>query len=121
MYATASQDGDAVAELTLRFDPFGGRRLRRAADGQGRDLDAVLVDALAHLDDATHRGRTAAVAPGFVGARSQAKLSIQLTTPAARLDYLRAEARHRHLPVERLVEHALLLYLADLEAGEVRE
>jgi hypothetical protein len=120
VYAKPTQDGDPVAELTLRFDPFGGRRLQRAADGQGRTLEGLLADALAHLDAGTQRDRLAAVPPRFVGRRSQARLSIQLTTASARLEHLRGEARRRQVPVERLLEHALLLYLADVETGDVR-
>jgi hypothetical protein len=114
------EDGDGTeAEwaLSLRFDRFGDGRLRGLADDQGRTLEEILVDALAHLEVASEQGRLAAVPPRFLAGREDAGLSVQLAAESPRLDHLRSEARDRHVPLERLVEHALLLYLADLHTG----
>jgi hypothetical protein len=108
--------GDAVLELTLRFDRFGDRHLRGIADDEGRTLEEILVDALTHLEAVTEGHRLAAVPPRFLARRVDAELSIHLATESPRLEHLRSEARDRHVPLERLVEHALLLYLADLNA-----
>ena len=103
-----------VWELTLKFDRFGERALRGVADGEGRTLEAVMVDALAHLDAPEQRRRLAAVPPAFLAERVPAELSIRLATGSSRLERLQGDARCREVPVERLVEHALLLYLADV-------
>jgi hypothetical protein len=105
-----------MADLTLKFDPFGSRRLAGMADGQGRTLEAVVADALVHLESETQGDRLAAVPPRFLADRSRAELSMPVAAPSSQLDRLRGEARARQVPVERLVEHALLLYLADRSA-----
>jgi hypothetical protein len=102
-----------MAQLTLKFQAFGRRRLRDLADEQGRSLDAVLADALDHLHSATQGNRTAAVPPRFLIQRSNAELPMRLAAPASRIEHLRGEARRRRVPVDMLAEHALLLYLAD--------
>lgn len=107
-----------LSELTLNFDEFGQRRLRRAVDGQGRTLESLLVDSLAHFDAATQEHRVAAIPPRFLSERSSAALSIRLATSTSSLEALRGEAQRRRLPVERLVEHSVLLYLADVETAE---
>jgi hypothetical protein len=103
-----------VCELTLKFDRFGERALHGVADGQGRTLEAVLVDALAHFDAPEQRRRLSAVPPRFLAERVQAELSVRLATCSSRLERLQGDARRREVPVERLLEHALLLYLADV-------
>jgi hypothetical protein len=102
-----------MAELTLKFQPFGRRRLRGLADEQGRSLDAVLADALDHLHSATQQNRSAAVPPRFLLQRANAQLPVRLVASASRIQHLRGEARRRRVPVDMLAEHALLLYLAD--------
>lgn len=84
---------------------------------EGRTLDAVLVDALAHLDAGLQQRRCAAAPPSFAARRLRAALEMRLRAPTSRLERLRAEAWRRQLPLERMVEHALLLYIADLGAG----
>ena len=111
--------GNAVSELTLRFDRFGDDQLRGLTDDQGRTLEEILVDALEHLEAATERRRLAAVPPRFLARRADAELSIALAAESAPLEQLRSEARDRDVPLERLVEHALLLYLADLHEAEL--
>jgi hypothetical protein len=102
-----------MADLTLKFNPFGRHRLRDLADDQGRSLDALLAAALTHLESATESDRVAAVPPRFLVHRSSAELSVRMAAPASRLERLRAEALRRRVPAEMLAEHALLLYLAD--------
>jgi hypothetical protein len=108
--------GRAMSGLTLRFDRFGDDQLRGLTDDQGRTLEEILVDALEHLEAATERRRLAAVPPRFLARRAEAELSIELAAESASLEQLRSEANDGHLPLERLIEHALLLYLADLHA-----
>ena len=105
-----------MGDLKLRFDRFGRRRLTGEVDDQGRTLEAVVADALAHLESETQGDRLAAVPPRFLADRSRAELSMPVAAPSSQLDRLRGEARSRQVPVERLVEHALLLYLADRSA-----
>jgi hypothetical protein len=102
-----------MTDLALKLDPFGGRALRGVADGQGRSLEEVVADALANLESQAERDRVVARPPRFLAHRSKARLTIPVAAPDSHLDRLRGEARRRRVPVERLVEHALLLYLAD--------
>jgi hypothetical protein len=105
--------------LKLRFDRFGEHHLRAVARRQERTLDAVLVDALAHLDAGLQGRRCAAAPPRFIAGRSSAELVMHLAPPSSRLERLRDEARRRQVPLERLLEHALLMYLADLDSGRI--
>jgi hypothetical protein len=105
--------GEQVFELTLKFDPFGRRALDGVADRQGRTLEEVLADALDHLEASKQRRRPAATPPRFLARRADAELSLGLATDASGVERLRSVAGSRQVPVERLIEHALLLYLAD--------
>ena len=113
----ARSSAEPESELTLRFDRFGRRELSAVAKRQGRSLDALLVDALAHLDAGLQRRRCAAAPPSFASRRIPGTLEMRVRAPSWRLERLRAEASRRQLPLEGMVEHALLLYLADLELG----
>jgi hypothetical protein len=106
-----------LSELTLRFDRFGCRKVYEAALRQGRTLDTMLADALANLEAGIEGSRLAAAPPSFLAHRAPGETSIRLLTPSSRLQRLRPEARRWQVPLERLVEHALLLYLADGHAG----
>ena len=108
-----------MSELTLRFDRFGCREVYEAALRQGRTLDTILADALANLEAGIERRRLAAAPPGFLAHRAPGETSIRVLTPASRLRRLRPEARRWQIPLERLVEHALLLYVADGHAGRI--
>jgi hypothetical protein len=110
---------EGLSELTLRFDRFGCRKVYEAAFRQGRGLDTILADALANLEAAIEGRRLAAAPPSFLADRAPGETSIRLHTPSSRLQRLRPEARRRQVPLERLVEHALLLYLADGQAGRI--
>ena len=108
-----------MSELTLRFDRFGCRKVYEAASRQGRTLDTILADALANLEAGIEGRRLAAAPPSFLAHRAPGATSIRLQTPSSRLQRLRHEARRWQVPLERLVEHALLLYLADGQAGRI--
>ena len=105
--------------LTLRFDEFGWERLESEA-GRNRDaLDELLSRAAAYFCAERSRSRTAALAPGFKpGARGTPR-EIRLEGDADCWKGLEAEARRQGIPLERLLEHAALLYLADIHSGRL--
>jgi hypothetical protein len=113
-------EGAGVGGVRLRFDQFGRRRLESSIrDGQPT-LDGLLARALAHFDEELERGRPAAVPPGFGAHRSELGEEVELMPVAQwRWEGLQERAGRWEIPVERLLEHALLLYLADLDFGRL--
>jgi hypothetical protein len=63
--------------------------------------------------------RFAAAPPRFIAGRSRAEFVVHVAPTSARLKPLRNEARRRQVPLERLLEHAVLMYLADLDSARI--
>jgi hypothetical protein len=107
-------------EVTLSLEDFG----RTSLESRARDLD-VPVSALvrqAALYYLTVRGseRSALRIPRFArepAGDGRLELSIQLDE--ADWSALEVEAVHQRVPVERLLEHAALMFLADVDSGRV--
>ncbi len=109
--------GHRQGGLRLRFDHF-GRGLLESALQDDRTIDVLFDRALAHLASELRRGRTAAVLPRLAVLRSQLGDEVEVQPPAPeRWESLRADARRWDVPVERVLEHALFLYLVDLDAN----
>src|SRR5262245_11214094 len=102
-------------EIPLTLSPFGWAALQRRADSDGFELAEVAEQACAYYAAELGGDRTATKLP-----RSEASgprdtmrsISLELEDGCAEL--LDREAERQGVPLERLVRHATLLYLADL-------
>ena len=108
-------------EVTLTLEEFG----RTSLETRGRTLD-VPVSALvrqAALYYLAVRGsdRSAIRIPRFARERGKhvgnGRLDVTLELDEADWSALEVEAVHERVELERLIEHAALLFLADLESG----
>lgn len=105
--------------LTLRFDEFGWESLESEAGRNGDGLDELLSHAAAYFYAEPSMSRTAARVPGFKpGARGTPR-EVRLEGDADCWNGLEAEARRQGIPLERLLEHAALLYLAEINSGRL--
>jgi hypothetical protein len=107
-----------VHELTLRFDEFGWETLESEAVRVHKTLDTVVARAAAHYDAELRTERAALLAPKFKRGRGMPR-ELRIELPPGRWERLQAEARRQGVRLERLLEHAALLHLADVEAGDV--
>jgi hypothetical protein len=110
-----------IRELTLEFDRFGWERLESEAGRNGDGLDALLSRAAAYFYAERSASRTATLAPGFKPGGRGTPREIRLESNADCWKGLEAEARRQGVPLERLLEHAALLYLADINSGRLAE
>jgi hypothetical protein len=120
-YESGLRDHSTVGEggVRLRFDRFGCRRLEASRDDEPT-LDGLLALALAHFAAEMRRGRPAATPPRFGDRRSKLAHEVELSPMENwRWEALEEQAGRWGIAVERLVEHALLLYLADLDFGRI--
>jgi GNAT superfamily N-acetyltransferase len=120
---TTSATGEEVGRraLTLRFDEFGWERLESEARRDGAGLDDLLSRAAAYFYAEWPTGRASTLAPGFKPDARGEPREVQLEGDAECWVGLESEARRQGIPVERLLEHAALLYLADSDSGRLAE
>jgi hypothetical protein len=105
--------------LTLRFDEFGWESLDSEARRDGETLDDLLSRTAAYFDAERPTRRAALLAPGFKPSGRGTPRQIQLEANRDTWEGLQSEAARQGVPVERLLEHAALLYLADIDSGRV--
>ena len=106
-------------QLTLRFDEFGWESLESEARRDGETLDDVLSRAAAYFDAERPAPRAALRAPAFKPNGRGTPREIRLEVNRDCWEGLESEARRQGVPLERLLEHAALLYLADIDSGRV--
>jgi hypothetical protein len=107
--------------VTLRFDRFGWESLELQAERDRESLDEWLALAAAYLDAELGSGRAAAVAPGFRPEESRAPREISLELTEGCWKRLESEAEERGVALDALLEHAALLFLADVNSGRVAD
>lgn len=105
--------------LTLSYGEFGWQSLESAAGRAGETLDELLGRAVAYFDAALHTTRPAVLAPTFKPDGHGRPREIRLELTCGRLKRLAKEAGRQGIPIERLLEHAPLVYLADVDSGRV--
>jgi hypothetical protein len=119
--------------LTLRFDEFGWESLElealRESTSDGEDvsghalqrltLDDLLSRAAAYFDAERPTRRAATLAPGFKPGGQGTPREIQLEVDRDCWERLESEAARQGVALERVLEHAALLYLADIDSGRV--
>jgi hypothetical protein len=109
-------------DVSLRFDEFGWTELEEHAHAEGLALERLLALACTYYVSELPTGRTATRAPRF----GQPATERETRTLALELDRetqgaLEQEAERDGLGIERLIEHAAIFFLADLDAGRVAE
>lgn len=109
-------------ELTLTFDEFGWQSLEAEVrrDG-GETLDDLLSCAVAYLDAELPAGRAATHVPRFKPHSQGVERKVHPELSRDRWERLEREAERQGVALERLLEHAALLYLADIDSGRVAE
>jgi hypothetical protein len=105
--------------LTLSFDEFGWQRLESEARRDGEGLDDFLSRAMAYFHAERPTGRAATLAPGFKPDARGVPREVRLEGDADCWKDLEGEAQRQGIPIERLLEHAALLYLADSDSGRL--
>jgi hypothetical protein len=107
-------------ELSISFSPFGWAGLQERADADGFDPAQVVEQACAYYVSELASGRPAIQVPRSDpddATRTARRLQLELEDGCA--ERLALEARRQGVSQERLVRHATLVYLADLDAGRV--
>lgn len=101
--------------MILRFDEFGWQGLEAEAGRDGVTPDELVGRGAAYFARAVHPTRAAARAPSFKPSEGAAPREIRLEL--TRDDWVRldSEAERQGIPLERLLEHARFLYLADVD------
>ncbi len=109
-------------EISITWDEFGWSALEDHARAEGLKLDRLIALACSYYESELAAGRTATRVPRFgkpVTERESRDLVLELH--ARTLKRLEKEAERQGLGLERLVEHAAIFYLADLDAGRVAQ
>jgi hypothetical protein len=106
--------------LRLTFDEFGWQSLESEAGGDGQALDELIVRVVAYFDAELRTTRRALLAPWFKpsGRGTPREIEFKLSAASERLG---SEASRQGIPLERLLEHASLFYLANLDSGRVAD
>ena len=112
-------EGSMRRALTLSFDEFGWQMLESEARRDGEGLEDLLSRAAAYFYAERPTGRAATLAPGFKPDARGEPREVRLEGDAECWEGLEDEARRQGIPVERLLEHAALLYLADSDSGRL--
>jgi hypothetical protein len=105
--------------LTLRFDDFGWESLELEAQRDSETLGELLSRAAAYFEAERPTRRAAMRAPGFKPGGRGVPREIRLEVNRDCWVGLQGEAGRQGVPLERLLEHAALLYLADVDSGRV--
>ena len=119
--APSDRPGRALAtrELTLRLDEFGWGILESQARRDGETLDEFLARAAAYFDAELHANRAATLVPQFRRDDQGVAREIRVDVAPACWEHLETEAARQGVALERLLEHAALLHLADIDSGRV--
>lgn len=107
--------------LTLTFDEFGWEGLESAAQQAQVSLDELVARAAEHFEADLPSKRMAATIPPFARTLGRGAQDIGINLRARTWKSLRDEAARQDVPLERLLEHAAVYYLADVHAGRVRD
>jgi len=108
-------------EIKITFDEFGWRALNERAVEEGASLAELVSLALSYYESELSSPRAATDVPRFRQApRGEARsLTIEIDEEVMRR--IAEEGERRGVAVERVYEHAALLFLADLDAGRVAQ
>ena len=109
--------------LNLGFDDFGWESLDARAGVERTSIDGLISRAAAHYASELMRRRPATRVPRHIaragGGHRARVVAVTVGLPASEWNQLRIEAARQREPIEALLEHASLLYLADAERGRL--
>ena len=111
-----------AVEISLGFDDFGWSALQDQAHSDGLELDQLIDLACSYYESQLGSDRTAMRVPRFeqsAGGREDRLMQLEMGTETR--GRLEQEAVRQGVGLERLLEHAAMFYLADLDAGRVTE
>jgi hypothetical protein len=109
-------------QLTLALDEFGQSSLEDHARALKVPLAAIVSQAALYFLAQRGEERAAMTIPRFARGRPYSHgrgLELALELHEEDWSTLEVEAVHQKVPLERLLEHAALLFLADIDAGRV--
>jgi hypothetical protein len=115
--------GEAVVkrEVTLALEEFGRTTLEDRARALAVPVSALVRQATLYYLAVRGSERTALRIPRFArehGAQN-GPLAVSVELEEAEWSALEVEAVHQRVPLERVIEHAALLFLADIDSGRV--
>jgi hypothetical protein len=111
-----------ILEIPVTFEEFGWRALEERASAERLGLERLVALACNYYVSELAAEREATVVPRFRRPAADGEtrtLELELDDPC--LPRLEQEAERRGVALERVCEHAALLFLADLDAGRVAE
>jgi hypothetical protein len=109
-------------EILLTFDEFGWCALEEQASAEGFEVEQLVALACSYHESELAAERVATVVPRFRRRPADVETrALELELGDGCLRRLKREAEHQGVALERLCEHAALLYLADLDTGKVAE
>ena len=117
--------GDEAAiqrEVTLTLERFGRTSLETRALALDVPVSALVRQAALYYLAVRGGSRSALSIPRFARERPEVpdhRLDVTLELDEADWSALEVEAVHQRVPLERLIEHAALLFLADVDSGRV--
>jgi hypothetical protein len=107
--------------LWLSLGRFGRDSLTVRAAAEHLSPDALVSRAAAYLEREIGGNRAALRLPRGLPPSDGQPTEVQVELTRAQWGRLEEEARRRGVGIERLLEHAVLLYVADLESGRLAE
>ena len=110
-----------MRKVELTFDDFGWEALEAEAERLQLSLEALIARAAVYFEGEIDKGRPALQLPPAASAEGRANRELELDIREGTWQRLRREASRQSADVERLLEHAALLFLADLDSGRAAE
>ena len=104
--------------LAVRFDEFGWQALEAAAERHNQAVESLIADACGYFSVEVEAGRVATQRPRFRDQDGHGQpRELQLYVRSGIWKVLEQEAERQGAELPRIVEHAALLYLADVDSG----
>ena len=105
--------------LKLALDEFGRATLEGEAARYSVSPGELVGNAVKYYLSDLDSGRPALKVPRFARAATSPELEVDVNIDAGAWDQAEAEASRQRVPLERLLEHAAMYLIADLDSGEV--
>jgi hypothetical protein len=105
--------------LDIAFDDFGRAALAAEAERYRLATGELVGQALEYYLADRSSGRQSLRVPRFGRAATAAPQAVALELPDRVWEEAEAEAERQGVPLERLVEHAAMYLVADLDSGKV--
>ena len=120
-YSNRPRDARVAHRITLRLTKFGWESLESEARRDGETLDDLLSRAAGYLDAELPTRRAAVLAPRFKPRGRGVPREIRFEVSRDCWQRLESEAGRQGVSLQRLLEHAAMLYLADTDSGRVAD